>query len=146
MPSVQHLSQKKTKILQPHKIQEAHKVTNSKKHLFSNLKPAVAKLTQSQLISIIPCSSCNRIYVGQTNQYLKDGISVHKNHPGIASLIKHELNTCHKIDYNDVSMLHMEENFNARCILEMMYIKKHNNTVYDRTDPINLSRTYHSLI
>lgn len=147
LPYVQNLSEKINKICKPYNITIAHKNQNNLAPLFSKIKAETTKFKQTNVIYKIPCNDCPNVYIGQTKQYLQNRINQHKaESSNITALKKHRINTEHNFNFNNTTILHKEKNQKVRNVLEMIYIKKDNNSVNDRTDIANLSKIYYSIL
>ncbi|XP_044748774.1 uncharacterized protein LOC123309637 [Coccinella septempunctata] len=95
--------------------------------LYSRLKDPVPVSLRSSVVYEIECDSCHETYVGQTSQWLKNRITLHKsdirtNNPRCA-LSTHANRLSHNIDFDNVKILDTNSNYRKRCILEMINIK-----------------------
>lgn len=155
LPYIPKLSENLTKSLSNFNITIAFKNTNNLHFLiFSKLKDKIDFLLNSNIIYQINCNNCPSVYIGQSKQYLKDRIYQHKNSikkclssplfPNTA-LTDHAIHSFHNFDFINPIILHKEINYNNRLILEMIEIKKNNNSINYRTDILNLSNIYFNL-
>lgn len=97
----------------------------------------------------IPCNNCDKIYVGQTKQYLKERIKQHKNYNNNqqTALRKHEIEKQHHFNYDNTKIITTEKHTQKRLLLEMIHIQKNiNKTVNNRNDIQGLSSIYHNII
>lgn len=108
------------------------KIDNSLgKSALKSTKDRVPKIEKSNLIYSINCENCNKIYIGQTRQYLKKKrhyqhqYSVDKTDVSSTALARHAHENKHTFNFNDTKMIGYENNQRKRDILEMYYIKKH---------------------
>lgn len=141
--------------------------------LFTRLKDKRDKLSQSCVVYSIPCSSCEKCYVGQTIQHLRKRVSnhltQHRKHQELleeldeassnlddvvtnleclakkTTLIQHSIFTGHLFEYRNVSILGKETNRQKLNFLEMLYISQ-KDCVNSRSDIQGLSILYKGLI
>ncbi|XP_044749768.1 uncharacterized protein LOC123310366 [Coccinella septempunctata] len=117
----------------------------------SRLKEATKKDLLSSVVYKIPCLDCDRSYIGQTRQYLKDRIKQHKydtrniNNKEKTALTYHVFGEGHNFNFDDVEVLDRESNGYQRNISDMISIRS-NNTVNFREDVDNLSCFYDILL
>ena len=62
------------------------------------------------------------------------------------ALAQHAHTFKHTFDFNEVKILEHEKNFKKRLCLEMIHIKKNNNSINFRTDIENLNDIYSNII
>ncbi|XP_044766187.1 uncharacterized protein LOC123322309 [Coccinella septempunctata] len=114
--------------------------------LYSRLKDTTPKQFQSGIVYEISCKNCQDVYIGQTSQWLKSRLSLHrsdiKKNNTRCALTKHAHEERHEIDLDNVRILEKSSKYNKRLILEMIHIKNNNNTVNKKSDVQNLSNIY----
>ncbi|XP_044757911.1 uncharacterized protein LOC123316054 [Coccinella septempunctata] len=121
------------------------------KRFFTNLKFKTPYNLESGVVYKIPCANCNKCYIGQTKQYLRDRMKQHKyDSENIANFNKtaltlHQMTTGHKFNFEDVKILDREEVGYRRNISEMIHIKR-NYTVNHREDVQHLSMIYNNIL
>ena len=119
------------------------------KNIFSNPKQKVATNEKSNVVYKIDCTDCNKTYIGQTKNHLKNRRNNHKNDikRGLqnTALATHTIENLHKFNFDKTKILTHEQNKNKRLFFEMAEILKHN-TVNFKTDINNLSQIYHNII
>lgn len=123
--------------------------------LYSKLKDPQPKELRCNLIYKIPCSNCEKCYVGTTKQYLKKRIYQHSydcreyNREKIdkTALAQHHFETGHNFNFNlnDIDILDVENNYFKRCLSEMIFISL-NKTVNSRMDVQGLNTQYNNLL
>ncbi|XP_044764498.1 uncharacterized protein LOC123321057 [Coccinella septempunctata] len=86
------------------------------------------------------------VYVGQTQQKLKDRLKGHKYSKAPIALYKHTIENQHSFDFGKTEILEKEKNRKPREFLEMIHIKQDVNFINDRTDIRNLSCIYSTII
>lgn len=117
------------------------------KNTFTKLKSIIPKDKRSNIVYQIPCKDCDKIYIGQTGQYLKNRINGHKyDKKNKTALTNHEIECQHTFNFNDTKILATENHTRKREFLEMIYIQKNNNTINAKSDTQNLSKIYYNLI
>lgn len=146
IPYVPQLSEKLNNILKPYNIRVAHQNTNNLKFAYTQLKDKIPKNQQTHVVYKIPCNNCEEVYIGQTQQHLKERLKGHKYQNNLTALKKHQLNTGHRFDFDNTSILNKEINYRARNVLEMIQINKHPNAVNDKIETEGLSKIYHSIL
>src|SRR5699024_811337 len=98
--------------------------------LYSKLKDPLAKDLISNVVYKVECKDCNKCYIGQTRQYLKNRIRQHvldsnKDTPkdGTTALALHSILQNHEFDFENVTIVDRENNYMSRNISEMIFIK-----------------------
>lgn len=119
--------------------------------LYTNLKPKTPSELQSNLIYQVNCSQCNKIYIGQTKQLLKNRLNQHKlaisqHKKNNTALSNHALENFHTFDFKNTKIIHKENNISKRLFLEMCYIKNNDKTINYQTDIENLSVVYNDIL
>jgi len=100
---------------------------------------------RTNVIYKIDCMDCNACYVGQTKRHFKTRIKEHKNdikkkHESALSVVnKHRLDHNHDFDWLNPSILHTEQHYKKREVAEMIFIRKHGDTINLQKDTENLN-------
>ncbi|HEY9486224.1 MAG TPA: hypothetical protein VIQ04_06255, partial [Nitrososphaeraceae archaeon] len=119
------------------------------KVMYTQLKDPVHNTNKSNIIYKVNCLDCDKAYIGQTKNYLKNRIKNHRkdieNQKRSTALANHALNEHHHLDLEGTTLLRQEQNYNKRLFLEMAYILKNNSMNY-RNDIDNLSTIYFNII
>ncbi len=120
------------------------------KSIHSNLKDKVPILAKSDVVYCIPCSSCDKTYIGQTTRQLKDRIVSHKSdsrlHPERCALADHVHSLQHQMDYDSVRVLTSESHYSKRLFKEMAFISQSDNCMNKKSDINHLSEIYSYLL
>ena len=99
---------------------------------------------------MVPCSSCELVYVGQTSQQLKKRLIQHKsdikNPSKKCALAEHCRNSKHSMNFDNTKILDLEKIPRKRSFLEMYHIKRNNNCMNSKSDIQNISNIYSFLI
>lgn len=103
-------------------------------------------MKKSNVIYQIPCGDCNKVYIGQTSQYLNERLNGHKFQNNTTALKKHAHDYKHKFNFDNTIILDNENNKKARNILESIYIKNNENTCNNKTEITNLPKLYYPII
>ena len=86
------------------------------------------------MIYKISCLDCDVSYVGQTKRKVKTRIKVHKANikksKSSRTVVRHQLEYGHELDWENISLLDSEPCFQKRFISEMIFIKKQIKAVY----------------
>lgn len=119
--------------------------------LFTRLKDNIPKMLKANVIYKITCSTCHNVYIGQTSQWLKNRLAIHRSDlkKGLdrCALVGHvKSNQDHKIDLDNVEILTTDQNYERRIFLEMVNINKFDNTMNKKTDTQNLNVIYTYLL
>jgi len=123
--------------------------------IFSKLKDKIPEDKQTCLVYQINCTDCNKIYIGQTKQYIKNRINQHKSNTTSkikaqnekTALSKHSTQLNHKFNFNQFKILEKEANRKKREFKESLHISLNNhNTINDKTDMKNLNLIYASTL
>ncbi|XP_044760366.1 uncharacterized protein LOC123317821 [Coccinella septempunctata] len=147
IPYIPQLSEKIENILRPYSsIKIAHRPHLQIKQEYSRLKAPTPKEECSHVVYRIPCNDCAGVYVGQTQQKLKDRLKGHKYSKAPTALYKHTIENQHSFDFGKTEILDKEKNRKPREFLEMIHIKQDVNSINDRTDIRNLSSIYSTII
>lgn len=113
----------------------------------TTLETKTPKDKKNHVVYEIPCKDCNKVYIGQTSQYLKNRLNSHTyDKKNKTALTNHMMETKHNFNYEQTEILKTETNNKKRELLEMIYIQKNNNTVNSKTDTNNLNKIYYNLI
>ena len=97
------------------------------------------------------CKDCVACYIGQTKRHLEIRIKEHQNgikkHESNYSVVSNHRVACnHDFNWSSVSILHSEDNLKKREISEMIYIKKHKDSINLQKDTDNLNPIYDSIL
>ncbi|XP_050515045.1 uncharacterized protein LOC126890234 [Diabrotica virgifera virgifera] len=152
LPFIQDLTPKLTRIFKS--VDENIKIANytvlTVGSIFTKIKDKTPTDQLSNIVYCIPCASCNKQYIGQTNRHLKGRIASHKSdsrlYPDRCSLAKHVHDEQHIINYNETKILAMENNLNKRLYLEMAFITQTDYLINKKSDVEHLSEIYAYLL
>ena len=92
-------------------------------------KDTLDKLDQWSVAYKITCEQCERTYIGQTGRLLKtrrnehrDIINLNEKYTNVIS--KHKLEYNHNFNWDNLQILHKENNYFKLRLAEMFYMKK----------------------
>ncbi|XP_044745164.1 uncharacterized protein LOC123307028 [Coccinella septempunctata] len=109
LPFIQGLSQKMNNIIKPYNREIVYRPCNQISSVFSKLKGPTPKTKKSQVVYSIPCKDCDKQYIGQTSQRLKDRLNAHKyTKNATTALNKHKNTSKHEFNYEDTKILGIE--------------------------------------
>ena len=123
--------------------------------LFTNLKSKIELDQIKNVVYSIPCSDCDKIYIGTTRnklikrkrQHLYDCKSKYRSKVNKTALATHHFETGHNFQFDDTTILHIENNYKRRLVSEVLFINKNlSKTVNFKSDTNNLSTMYSYLI
>lgn len=119
-------------------------------HLFTNLKDSTPKMSLSNVVYKIPCNVCQRSYIGQSSQTLKNRITQHKSDCRIGknscALVDHYQKFNHHFNFNETSVLQIENNYKKRLVYEMLHIASCKEAVNFKSDTSQLSSIYCNIL
>lgn len=119
--------------------------------LYSRIKDPNKKEQTSGLIYEIPCLDCDKVYIGQTKQYLNNRMKQHKydlkdsKNREKTALCSHFFVENHRFDFPNVKILEKEKQYRKRNILEMIHINL-SESVNFRSDTSHLSCLYNPIL
>lgn len=150
LPNIAGLTFKLIRTFNSENIKIAIRNVKRGSNLFTKLKSKTPTKFKSNVIYSLKCNSCDNIYVGQTSQWLKSRISLHKSDitrkRDRCALASHVINNNHTIDWDGVQVLEVEQNTSKRLILEMYHISRIDNTINKKSDTQQLSNIYTYLL
>lgn len=122
------------------------------KRVYTKLKDKTKVENKSNVVYKIPCS-CNKVYIGQTSQYIKKRIAQHKLDCRAVNVLKenktalaaHHFDLGHNFYFENVKLLDSERVHLKKNISEMIQITLHD-TVNYRTDTQNLNTAYNQIL
>ena len=113
----------------------------------------------SKVVYKLECISCDKTYVGQTKRFLNIRRDEHKNNFYLKNKKYHNVITKHRtenigedevpqdFDWNNIQILHKENNLYKRLFAEMIYIKKEKeNSLKEIIDTDFYSNAYNEVI
>ncbi|CAG9760623.1 unnamed protein product [Ceutorhynchus assimilis] len=110
IPYIKQLNPQIKKIFSNENVKIANKNIKPINKLYSKLKDQTSNLNKSNIVYSIPCNNCDKIYIGQTKQNLKNRISGHKSDIRLekdsSAISEHSYITGHNINFNEAKILH----------------------------------------
>ena len=134
---------KSVKFFKNQNVKLSFYTVKNNQRFFGKVKDKCPKLNKSGVVYQVECS-CNKIYIGQTGQYLKERLRQHKNEirkgEEKTGLSAHVANTTHEIYWDNVKILENESFAEKRKFLETANIVRSTNTLNIQKDfkPCNL--------
>jgi predicted GIY-YIG superfamily endonuclease len=150
VPYVKILFEKLRKLFSSYEIRLVGKASAPlKSTLFSKTKDPIPLSLQSNVVYEVKCK-CEKVYVGQTKQFLKTRL---KNHTDAvkhkrkihSALAKHVIEEKHEIDVSSAKILCKEPNLGKRLVKEMIQIRKRPNALNTQQDCASLGTSYDNL-
>ena len=122
--------------------------------LYANLKHKLKITDQSSVIYKIPCSDCNKVYIGTTKNKLLKRLKQHENDcndknahkPNRTALANHHFTYGHNFNFDSATIIHTENNSKKRYIAESIKILLEPNKVNFKSDTQDLSLIYAGLL
>lgn len=151
LPYYDHLTDRITKVFREENIVIARKSIKNVGSLFTKLKDNIPTMLKSNVIYKLTCNTCQNCYIGQTSQWVKNRIALHKSdirkRQDRCALTNHIMaNQEHNIDMDNVEILATENNYDRRIFMEMVHINKSDNTINKKTDTNHLNIIYTYLL
>lgn len=151
IPNIKILS---TKLKECFKNEENIRVTTKNQKtiasLYSKLKDPVPDKLKSNVVYKVDCKNCSQTYVGQTSQWLKNRIALHRSDIRLnnqrCALSIHANSRNHEVDLDNVEILDVNNNYKKRTVLEMIRITEQPIPMNKKTDTQNLSNIYTYLL
>lgn len=149
---IEGLSENIRKIITPYNkdAEIAHKITNSARPIYNQMKDKIKKEQKNNVIYRIPCAGknsqerCDKSYVGETGRSLGIRLKEHASNQvslkGGTALVDH-VKIGHKFDFEKTEILNKEPHYRKRLLLESFHICTEN-TVNFRTDTQNVNQIY----
>lgn len=146
LPNIPGLTNKIKYALKQEPVKIAIKNIKTVGNLYTKLKSKTPKLLCSNVVYKLECKDCNKTYVGQTAQWLKSRIALHKSDITKklerCALVTHVNQNSHDIDFENVQIVASEPSYKKRLVLEMININKQEDPINRKTDTQNLSGIY----
>lgn len=150
IPNIRGLTNKIINVFKDKPIKIAVKNVKTVGNLYTRLKTKTPTSLRSNVIYKLNCRDCSQSYVGQTSQWLKSRISLHKSDitKGLTrcALANHANQNRHTVDFDNVQVLATEPLYKKRLVLEMININKQEDPINKKTDTQNLSSVYTYLL
>ena len=94
-----------------------------------NVKDPTPSHHVSNVVYSIPCTTCSKVYIGQTGRLLQTRIEEHKTAVkyakcDVSAVAEHVWERNHHVDFQSVSILARDCNLNQRLSLESWFIRK----------------------
>ena len=147
-PYVEGVSERLQRVFKSYGVSVCHKPHQTLRKLLVAPKDKTKVEEQSGVVYRIPCSSCNKVYVGETKRVLGERLKEHtaKTAYNLSAIAEHCQKTGHEPDLENVSVLCREDKFLPRKIREAIYIKKETSPTLNRDGGRELSSIYDSLL
>ena len=119
--------------------------------LLNNNKDSDKIENLSNVVYLIKCTGCDKVYIGETGRGLKNRIYEHKRDCRLENLntglSRHSWDYNHFFDFNNVKSLAREYNKYKRKLIESIYINENINiSINLKTEIMNINKIYHSII
>lgn len=135
LPYVPALSEDLSRSLRPFNLQVVSRKFNTTNCLKSAVKDTTPLGKQSNLIYEIPCSDCERVYIGETSQHLEKRLNGHKFDKNEKTALKlHCSQANHQFNFDSCRILKKAENKDIRRNLESINILKSNSAVNSKAE------------
>ena len=125
LPYVKNISEMTARLLNQHGLTVAHKPTNTLRKALTKPKGRRENMDKINVIYKIPCSQCDKHYVGQTGRKLSTRIHEHKlasrRHDPLSLVSVHEDQEGHQFNWDMVSILAQARTKKEREFIEAWY-------------------------
>jgi len=144
LPYIRGISEPLERIKKKHGIQVYHKPINTLRACLVHPKDKTDKLEKTGIVYQITCSTCKKIYIGETSRQLKKRLEEHRKTTNSA-IKEHIDKTGHIIDWHSIKILDQDQNTSNRKIKEAIYIRKLKPSL-NRDQGLDLPPIYHNLL
>ena len=121
-----------------------HKPINTIRDILRKPKDRPEKDAVPGVVYKIPCSSCEKAYIGQTSRSLKSRLKEHVRavaiHDQNSLLAKHCAETQHEFDFKETQIIDREKQWHKRLFLEAWHSIADPNSINEH---IQIPRSYH---
>jgi hypothetical protein len=144
LPYVQGFSEQLRRVFGSYDIRTAFKPVSTLRNALVHPKDKRNAMDNTGVVYKIPCSNCNKVYVGETGRKLSTRLSEHKHEVDILSqrhftrsqdrasqhmfnksaVTDHSVMNNHIIDWDNTQILDHDNNRETRWIRESLYIKQ----------------------
>lgn len=151
LPYLNNLSSLIQQMLSNTNVKIANKPYKTEKTLYPRIKGETDKLKTSHVIYKINCENCQSVYIGQTMNYLRTRLYLHKSsftkNPESCALARHVIQTKHTANLTNVNILAKCQNNKRREFIESCYINEYNHIALNsKTDTGSLNIIYSHLL
>ena len=125
LPYIRGVSETASRIFRKHNIHIAHQPTSTIRTMLSKPKDQRSELERRNSIYKIPCSECDKVYIGQTGKQLKTRIHEHKlavkRIDPKSQIATHILETGHPFDFERAKSIAYCQHTYGRLFKEAWY-------------------------
>ena len=167
LPYVEGLSEKVSRTFKKHGFSTALKPHRTIRSLLVHPKDKLTPLQKADAVYEIPCSDCNKTYVGETgrlfetriNEHKKDVEKLEKKHytrkvrkesvaeSHISAITDHVAETNHSIDWPSATVIDRESDKFTRWIRESIWLRRRENKTMNKDEgAFNLNNIYTQLL
>ena len=139
IPYIQGCAERISRLLHKFKIRTYYKPINKLSHFFKTPKDNIPISAKCGVVYEIPCSECDRVYVGQTKNSLHTRVNQHRaacrlGQPEKSALAEHSWNENHVINWDGAHVLKTEDNYTQRLFLEAALTSARGNLAINRCE------------
>jgi hypothetical protein len=166
IPYIHGVSERLRRVLKQHKIGTTYRPINKISQMIVHPKDKITQEDKCGVVYRIPCSNCERVYIGETGRKLSTRLSEHKKDyetsrsAGVSTrsirlssaseihksaITDHMLQQNHLPNWTDIKILSQDENNNTRRIRESIWIRKEKNMNRDE-GAYHLTHLYDSIL
>ena len=136
LPYVRHLSETIRRILTPLGIYTCFRPHHTLRRTLVHLKDPTPLRQRTGVVYRIPCSSCEKVYIGQTGRTLDHRLKEHRRaltsgNVQQSAVAEHATSEMHDIDWEKAEVVDCHPHYRQRCALEAWHI---------RTEPHKMNR------
>ena len=148
-PYVQGVSEKVRRVFSSYGVSTCFKPHQTLRQILVAPKDKTKTEDQTGVVYRIPCSGCNKVYVGETKRTVGERVKEHtaKIANNLSAIAEHYQKTSHEPDLDNIKVLCREDKLIPRKVREAIYIKKETSpTLNNRDGGRELSKIYDSLL
>ena len=121
-PYIKGISEKVSRLLQPHNIKLASKSENTLRKKLCNLKDKLPTGNVKNSVYKINCSECSAAYVGETSRQTQTRIAEHQGYitkkTQTSGIYQHHSRVGHTMDWNNFKIIAVNKNQQKRQFIE----------------------------
>ncbi len=140
LPYVRGCSERIARIFRRYDFFIAYKPFNKLSSIFRLPKDPIPERAICGVVYEIPCTDCEKVYIGQTGNSLDTRLQQHRaacvhHQPEKSALAEHSLNASHRVDWSGARVLSREQQWRRRLLLESIHTKRRTGRTLNRCEP-----------
>ena len=150
LPYIKGCSERISRVLKRFNIKSHYKPINKLINIFGLPKDPVEQNKKCGVVYEVPCSECNKVYVGQTGNSLDTRLKQHQAACRLfqtdkSALAQHAIEADHRIGWSNAKVVTNETRWRQRLLAEAFHTTKQSDRALNRCD-LFLPNVYKRLI